>query len=85
MKTPKTDWSGIQRESSEKAHQSEVASLRLQLDHAQAQIERMQKSHRAKIILVVNLFLDATERGFGYFCLQALISAIRRRARMTRA
>ena len=51
MKTPKTDWSGIQRESSEKAHQSEVASLRLQLDHAQAQIERMQKSHRAKIIL----------------------------------
>lgn len=47
----KTDWSGLQREHSNKAHSSEVAALRLQLDHATAQIERMEKSKKAKIII----------------------------------
>lgn len=46
----KTDWSNIQRQSSDKAHAAEVAALRLQLDHATAQIERMEKTKRAKII-----------------------------------
>ena len=47
----KTDWSEVQRTSSDKAHAAEAASLRLQLDHAMAQIERMEKSKKAKIIL----------------------------------
>lgn len=46
----KTDWSGIRRESEKKAHASEVAALRQQLDHAVAQIERLENSKRAKII-----------------------------------
>ena len=46
----KTDWSGIQREHADKAHTKEVSALRLQLDHAMAQIERMEKTKRAKII-----------------------------------
>lgn len=46
----KSDWSQIQRDASDKAHAAEVASLRLQLDHATAQIERMEKAKRAKII-----------------------------------
>jgi hypothetical protein len=51
MSKPKTDWSGLQREASDKAHREEVAALRLQLEHATAQIERMEKSKRQKIIL----------------------------------
>lgn len=46
----KTKWTNIQRESADKAHAAEVAALKLQLDHATAQIERMEKSRRAKII-----------------------------------
>ncbi len=49
----KTDWSELQRKSSEKAHAAEVAALRLQLDHATQQIERMEKTKRAKIIAAV--------------------------------
>lgn len=45
------DWTAIQRAASDKAHAAEIASLRMQLDHATAQIERMEKSKRAKIIL----------------------------------
>lgn len=46
----KTKWSDIQRNAEAKAHAQEVAALRLQLDHATAQIERMEKAKRAKII-----------------------------------
>lgn len=46
----KTDWSNVQRISSEKAHAAQVAALQQQLDHAMAQIERMEKTKRAKII-----------------------------------
>lgn len=46
----KTDWSGLQREHADKAHAAELAALRLQLDHATAQIERMEAAKRAKII-----------------------------------
>lgn len=46
----KTDWSEVQRTNTDKAHAKEVASLRLQLDHATAQIERMENTKRAKII-----------------------------------
>lgn len=45
-----TDWSGLQREQTAKAHASEVAALKLQLEHATAQIERMENTRRAKII-----------------------------------
>jgi predicted phosphodiesterase len=45
-----TDWAALTREQSEKAHAAERASLQQQLDHAQAQIERMQKAKRGKII-----------------------------------
>lgn len=47
----KTDWAEVQREASNKAHREEVAGLRAQLDHATAQIERMEQSKRAKIIV----------------------------------
>lgn len=47
----KSDWSGLQRNAAEKAHAAEVAALRLQLDHATAQIERMENTRRAKIIV----------------------------------
>lgn len=46
----KTNWTAIQRGQADKAHASEVAALRLQLDHATAQIERMENAKRAKII-----------------------------------
>lgn len=49
MKT-KGGWAVYQRESTQKAHAQEVASLKQQLDHAIAQIERIEKSKRAKII-----------------------------------
>lgn len=49
--TKRTDWSEIQRESSDKSHAAEVAALSQQLSHAVAQIERMEKSKRAKIIV----------------------------------
>ena len=51
MPKTKTDWSGLQREASDKAHREEVAALKAQLEHATAQIERMEKSKRQKIIL----------------------------------
>lgn len=47
----KTDWTGLQRDASAKAHSAEVAALKQQLDHAVAQIERMEKTKRAKIIV----------------------------------
>lgn len=47
----KTDWLAVEREASKKAHNDEVASLKQQLSHAIAQIERMEKSKRAKIIV----------------------------------
>lgn len=46
-----TDWVAIQRDTTDKSHHKEIAALRLQLEHATAQIERMEKSKRAKIIL----------------------------------
>lgn len=46
----KRDWSAIQREAEGKAHAKEVASLRQQLDHAVAQIERLENTRKAKII-----------------------------------
>jgi predicted phosphodiesterase len=46
----KTNWTEVQRAGAEKAHAAEIASLRQQLDHAVAQIERMEKTKRAKII-----------------------------------
>lgn len=46
----KTDWSEITRAAASNAHAAEVASLRQQLDHATAQIERMESAKRAKII-----------------------------------
>ncbi len=46
----KTNWTTVQRETSAKAHRAELAALQQQLDHATAQIERMEKSKRAKII-----------------------------------
>lgn len=45
-----TDWSSLQRGQAQKAHAAEVAALKLQLDHATAQIERMENTRRAKII-----------------------------------
>ena len=47
----KTDWSAAARGAQEKAHRDEVTALRTQLDHATAQIERMENSKRQKIIL----------------------------------
>lgn len=47
----KTDWVAIQRDQAKRAHTDEVASLKQQLAHAVEQIERMEKSKRAKIIL----------------------------------
>lgn len=49
MKT-KTDWSEVSRNGERKQHAAEVANLRKQLDHALAQIERMEQSKRAKAI-----------------------------------
>jgi len=49
MQKPK--WHGVEREATKRAHSAEVAALKQQLDHAIAQIERMEKSKRAKIIL----------------------------------
>jgi predicted phosphodiesterase len=43
-------WSAIERDTRNKAHAAEVAALRQQLDHAVAQIERLEKSRQAKII-----------------------------------
>lgn len=45
-----TDWLALQRDGTAKAHAAETAALRQQLDHATAQIARMEKSKRAKII-----------------------------------
>lgn len=42
-------WQQAQREASDKAHASEVANLRLQLDHARQRISEMTKSTKAKI------------------------------------
>ena len=47
----KTAWSNIQRESSDKAHAAEIAALRNQLDHATAQIERLEATKKAKAIV----------------------------------
>jgi len=57
----KTDWSEVQRSSSAKAHAAEVAALRLQLDHATAQIERLENTKRAKVIVAT----PARKRGSG--------------------
>lgn len=46
----KTDWSGIQRDAANKTHAAEVSALRQQLDHAIAQIERLENTKRAKLI-----------------------------------
>lgn len=51
----KTKWSEVQRNAEAKAHAQEVAGLRLQLDHATAQIERMERAKRAKIIAATPL------------------------------
>jgi predicted phosphodiesterase len=51
----KPDWSGVQRQAADKAHAAEVSALRQQLDHATAQIERLEKSRRAKIIAATPL------------------------------
>lgn len=50
QKASKNAWLEIERKGQAKAHASEVAALKQQLDHATAQIERMEKSKRAKII-----------------------------------
>lgn len=47
---PKRDWGAIQREAENKAHLKEVTSLRQQLDHAVAQIERLERATKQKII-----------------------------------
>lgn len=47
----KPDWSGLQREAADKAHAAEIAALRNQLDHATAQIERLEATKRAKAII----------------------------------
>ena len=47
----KNKWQNVEREASKKAHTNEVASLKQQLDHAIAQIERIEKAKRAKIIM----------------------------------
>lgn len=54
MKT-KSDWSGLQREAANKAHASEIAALKQQLDHAVAQIGRLEESRKAKIIAATPL------------------------------
>ena len=46
----KANWGAIQREAAQKAHEAEVAALRQQLSHATAQIERLEKAKRAKVI-----------------------------------
>ncbi len=51
MSKPKTNWSSAQRDASDKTHHEEIAALRLQLDHATSQIERMEKTKRAKMIV----------------------------------
>lgn len=51
MKKNKTDWVDLQRSAANKAHAAEVAMLKQQLEHATAQIERMEQSKRAKIIM----------------------------------
>ncbi len=47
----KSNWSGVQRASEQKAHAAQLAGLQQQLDHATAQIERMENAKRAKIIV----------------------------------
>lgn len=47
----KTPWLEVERATTKRAHDDEVANLKQQLAHAVAQIERMEKSKRAKIIL----------------------------------
>lgn len=44
------NWSDVQRAAVKKAHDAEVSSLRQQLDHAIAQIERLEGAKKAKII-----------------------------------
>lgn len=44
------DWGAISREASEKKHADEIAALKQRLDHATAQIERLEKRTKAKII-----------------------------------
>lgn len=44
------NWSDVQRAATKKAHDAEVSALRQQLDHAIAQIERLEKTKQAKII-----------------------------------
>lgn len=52
MKTPvANNWSALTREAAEKAHQAEIAALKQQLDHATAQIERLEKRTKAKVIV----------------------------------
>ena len=46
----KTNWGQIERDARNKAHAAEIAALKQQLDHAVSQIERLEKSRRAKII-----------------------------------
>lgn len=47
----KTDWVGVQRTTADKAHAAQIAALTSQLDHATAQIERLENTKRAKIIV----------------------------------
>jgi Calcineurin-like phosphoesterase len=55
------NWSVAHRDASEKQHRKEVAGLRQQLDHATAQIERMEQSRKSKIIIAT----PARKRGSG--------------------
>jgi len=45
-----TNWKAVALDAHEKQHAKESASLQQQLDHALAQIERLEKSKRAKVI-----------------------------------
>lgn len=44
------NWSAIARETETKAHAAQIAALKQQLAHATAQIERLERSKRAKIV-----------------------------------
>lgn len=45
-----TNWKAVALDAHQKEHAKQTASLQQQLDHALAQIERLEKSKRAKVI-----------------------------------
>ncbi len=50
-KAPPTDWATVTKEASDKSHAAEVGSLKQQLSHATAQIERLEKTKKAKVVV----------------------------------